>query len=309
MPDRVSVAVIIPCYNGERWLTEAIRSVLEQRHSPLEIVVVDDGSCDASVDIASSFAPQVKSSVTAHRGGAAARNPGLGETSCDYVLFLDHDDYLQGDYIGKLASEAARSRPDVVVGAYAEVDEQRNLLRPPPAAPRADDRCVFIAQYLADFLQTASFLWRRLPLVEAGGWDESLVAYDDVELCLRMLLRVGTFSNARVGDAYAAWRRHDGARISNDASPQRVEEMVGVLLRHRGELEALGNTAVRRALAERCYRLARLAFRGGHPTVGRRALGEARSLGLRGHVGSPLHRLASGLVGLERKTASETLFR
>jgi glycosyltransferase involved in cell wall biosynthesis len=309
MPDPASVAVIIPCHNGERWVAEAIRSVLDQHHPPLEIIVVDDGSSDASFEIARSFAPRVRSLVTAHCGGAGARNRGLRETSCDYVLFLDHDDYLYGDCIGGLASEAARSRPDVVVGAYAEVDEQRNVLRPPAASPRADDRCEFIAQYLADFLQTASFLWRRVSLIEAGGWNESLVAYDDVELCLRMFLRVDTFSNAQMGDAYVAWRRHDGARVSNDASSQRMEEMVGVLLRYRAELDALGNTAVRRALAERCYRLARLAFRGGHAAVGRRALGEARSLGLRGHVGTALHRLASGLVGLELKTASEAIFR
>jgi len=90
------VTVIIPVYNGEEHLAKAIESALAQRYRPLEIVVVDDGSTDASLDIARSYA-QVRVVHQTNQGHAAARNAGLAVRRGECVAFLDADDTWHPD--------------------------------------------------------------------------------------------------------------------------------------------------------------------------------------------------------------------
>ena len=96
MGERMSVSVIIPVYNGERYLAEAIQSVLDQTLPPDEIIVVDDGSTDGTAEIV------MMSSVTTsvpiryiyqeNQGPSVARNRGLHAARIDLVAFLDADD-------------------------------------------------------------------------------------------------------------------------------------------------------------------------------------------------------------------------
>ena len=92
MDSRPIASVVIPVYNGERYLAEAIESALAQTHTPFELIVVDDGSTDASRAVAESYAPRVRVVSQSHRGIGAARNRGLAEVRGDWVAFLDADD-------------------------------------------------------------------------------------------------------------------------------------------------------------------------------------------------------------------------
>jgi glycosyltransferase involved in cell wall biosynthesis len=89
---KISVAVIIALYNGERYLAEAIESALAQTHPPFEVIVVDDGSTDAGRAVAEGYAARVRVVSQPHRGIGAARNHGLTETRGEWVAFLDADD-------------------------------------------------------------------------------------------------------------------------------------------------------------------------------------------------------------------------
>jgi glycosyltransferase involved in cell wall biosynthesis len=86
-----TVSVIIPVYNGERYLAAAIESVLAQSHRPTEVIVVDDGSTDGSAAIARDF-PPVQYTWQANAGTAAARNSGVALARGDLLAFLDADD-------------------------------------------------------------------------------------------------------------------------------------------------------------------------------------------------------------------------
>jgi glycosyltransferase involved in cell wall biosynthesis len=95
------VAVVIPCYNLGKYLSEAVESVLDQTHQDFEIAVVDDGSDDEkTVDILSRLRfPKTRVIRTANCGPAAARNVGIKSTSSQYVVCLDADDWLDKTYL------------------------------------------------------------------------------------------------------------------------------------------------------------------------------------------------------------------
>jgi glycosyltransferase involved in cell wall biosynthesis len=86
------ISVIIPVYNGERYLAEAINSVLEQTYRPIEIIVVDDGSTDRTADVARSFSETVRYFYQPNSGSGAARNTGVKTARGSFVSFLDSDD-------------------------------------------------------------------------------------------------------------------------------------------------------------------------------------------------------------------------
>src|SRR6266849_1371894 len=87
------VSVVVVCYNQAKYLGEAIESALAQRYQPVEILVVDDGSTDATAKVAATF-PRVHYVHQSNRGLAAARNTGLRHSTGEYVVFLDADDKL-----------------------------------------------------------------------------------------------------------------------------------------------------------------------------------------------------------------------
>src|SRR5262245_61303428 len=89
---RTRVSVVIPCYNGKRYLAETIRSVLHQNYEPLEIIVVDDGSNDGSGEAVAAFGAAVRYERQPHRGAAAARNRGVDLATGQALAFLDADD-------------------------------------------------------------------------------------------------------------------------------------------------------------------------------------------------------------------------
>lgn len=94
---RSRVSVVIPCWNGERYLAEAVESVLRQPSGVREVVVVDDGSTDGTVAVARSFGAPVTVLHQPHVGVSAARNRGIERTSGELVAFLDADDVWPND--------------------------------------------------------------------------------------------------------------------------------------------------------------------------------------------------------------------
>src|SRR5579872_1776903 len=86
------VSVVIPAYNAERHVAEAVESVLAQTYAPVEIVVVDDGSSDSTAETVRQFGPRVRFTTQTNAGAGAARNRGVAMATGHYIAFLDADD-------------------------------------------------------------------------------------------------------------------------------------------------------------------------------------------------------------------------
>jgi glycosyltransferase involved in cell wall biosynthesis len=137
--ERFTVSVIIPVFNGGKYLAAALESVSNQSLPPAEILVVDDGSRDRSADIARSFSGVTLISEP-HRGLAAARNRGIRQASGDYLAHLDADDLWMPDKL-LLQIRQFRQNPRLdIVGGYMEPffsedlpERERSKIYCPPA--------------------------------------------------------------------------------------------------------------------------------------------------------------------------------
>lgn len=116
------VSVVIPVFNGERFLREAVESVLAQKYSPVEIIIVDDGSTDGTATVAKSLPGTVRYVHQINQGPAAARNRGIEQAQGSLIAFADADDLwpaakleLQLPYLVKDA------KIDIVLGRIQQV--------------------------------------------------------------------------------------------------------------------------------------------------------------------------------------------
>ena len=101
----MEIAVVIPLYNGERWIRQTLDAVAAQTLAPREVVVVDDGSTDASPSIVADEYPDVRLVHQSENSGPnAARNRGLRETTAEAVAFLDQDDLWHPEHLRILYS-------------------------------------------------------------------------------------------------------------------------------------------------------------------------------------------------------------
>lgn len=173
------ISCIIPVFNGERYLGEALDSVVTQTYRPIEIIVVDDGSTDGTASVIERFQHEVQYLFQANSGTAAARNLGLNAARGEYVAFLDADDLWHPE---KIARQLARfrTRPELA----GSVTHVMNFWSPDlctDSKPPTDKRVfVPIPGYVPQTL-----LARRALFDAIGGFNAALRHADSTEWFLR----------------------------------------------------------------------------------------------------------------------------
>ncbi len=105
------ISCIVPVYNGERYLAEALDSIMRQTLRPAQVIVVDDGSTDGSADIARGYGDRITYLQQPNAGPASARNRGIRHATCDYISFLDADDLWHEDKLTRQL-DALHANPD-----------------------------------------------------------------------------------------------------------------------------------------------------------------------------------------------------
>ena len=130
MTENVRVSVIVPCYNCEKYIEKCIGTILEQSCSEIELIVVDDGSTDATPTLLSKLAaddPRVVLLCDEHKGVSGARNAGLAIARGEYVVFVDGDDYLAPDFLEYMLSVAEQTGADFCFSqnCYTRSDEEQ----------------------------------------------------------------------------------------------------------------------------------------------------------------------------------------
>jgi glycosyltransferase involved in cell wall biosynthesis len=204
----MKISVIIPAYNAERFISEAIQSCLNQTFAPHEIIVVDDGSSDRTAEIAESYAPLVNViRLEKNVGVAEARNRAIKASTGDWIAFLDADDYFLPEKL-ELQRRCALENPRAVLiyGSWRVIsvdgEESPGRFTPPSALmPMLRFRCN---------LPLLCILLRRDAVDSVGGFDASLRRCQDWDLWLRIAARFSVTSFAAVPEPLAIYRRVAG---------------------------------------------------------------------------------------------------
>ena len=185
-----SVSVVIPCYNVERYVAQTVRSVLSQSYAPEDILCVDDGSTDNTLNVLnrmkSSGAPITVLSQT-NQGGNPARNVGLNAVDSEYVQFLDSDDVLKPSKLEHQASIVARThpKPDFIAAAYEKELEDKGY--DGKAGERGVNPDPWRGLITIGLGITSSNLWRTAALRGVGGWNVDYHKSQEYELMYRLL--------------------------------------------------------------------------------------------------------------------------
>ncbi len=120
------ISVIVPIYNTEKYLVECVESIRKQTYSNIEIILVDDGSTDASIEICDEFAEKDSRVRVFHKeneGVAVARNFGIQQSNGQYVVIVDSDDVAVDKMIEVLYTQIKENDADIAVGNYYIYDE------------------------------------------------------------------------------------------------------------------------------------------------------------------------------------------
>lgn len=187
------VSILIPAYNAERWIAEALESALAQTWPRREIIVVDDGSSDETLAVARRYASaQVQVISQSNAGAAAARNRALRAAQGNYLQYLDADDLLAPDKIERqLEMLSGCGDEQLAAGAWARFYQHPSEARFVPQLLWADAAPVdlLVTAWSNNLMiHPAAWLVPR-PLSErAGWWDESLSLDDDGEYFSRVIL-------------------------------------------------------------------------------------------------------------------------
>lgn len=119
------VSIVVPAHNAESTLKRCIESLINQSYKKIEIIIVDDGSTDATREICDRLSESLQECRVVHqknRGLSGARNTGLDNVKGEYVYFIDSDDYLAPDTIAQLVRSLENNRADMAVGGLTWVD-------------------------------------------------------------------------------------------------------------------------------------------------------------------------------------------
>lgn len=183
------VSVVVTCHNGERWISGALESALGQTYRDLEVIVINDGSSDASSAVIARYAgdPRLKRFEQENKGVAAARNKGLSLSSGELVCVLDQDDlWLPGHMAAQVSFLAANAAIGAVYTGVTRIDAEGNVLgeRIFPEPREGNLFNTFLERGVA--VPIISTMMRRHILEKTGSFDEKLFGKDDFDLLLRL---------------------------------------------------------------------------------------------------------------------------
>jgi glycosyltransferase involved in cell wall biosynthesis len=256
------VSVIIPAYNAAQFVELAARSAVSQTHPDMEVVVIDDGSKDATASIAESI-PGVTCIRKPNGGVSSARNVGLRACSGELIAFLDADDIWHPQ---KIAAQVALMEryPDSDLG-YTRIvfkteqfDPQAKIaFDPVPAHTLVDE---LEPTFRRPYLGTSSVMVRRRAVERVGGFDESLPFAEDIKFFLQVVVKQ---PQVTILEFPAVYKRPVAGSLSEDSSAgyEKVLNVYRELIERDPDLAAKHPALIATTIAEHHLRHGRSELR------------------------------------------------
>ena len=187
--DMPKVSVVMPVYNGERFLRESLDSVFAQTFQDFEVLCVDDGSTDNSAAVFEQYGVRIRVLRQKNAGQSAARNAGVILAKGQYIAFLDQDDlWYPSKLLRQLAAIEANSRVVLVHCDFDRIDEKGRMVQERAGTiERASALASPMGQLIGEALIFPSaMLIRREGFARSGGFHAELQGFEDFDLIARL---------------------------------------------------------------------------------------------------------------------------
>jgi glycosyltransferase involved in cell wall biosynthesis len=184
----LTVSVVIPAYNDDEYVHDAVTSALQQTYPLQEIICVDDGSTDGTLEVLNDLEfqhpDQIQVLTGPNRGASAARNKGMSKATGEYIQFLDADDVLLPEKVERDVAVLEENREALLFGRFDSFEDGTKVYESNSFV--SEDPWVCLMKQ--NFGQTSSNLFRADAVEQAGGWGEGWPPNEDYELIARMLM-------------------------------------------------------------------------------------------------------------------------
>ncbi|HFU76224.1 MAG TPA: glycosyltransferase family 2 protein [Arcobacter sp.] len=193
--NNTKVSILIPLYNAQKYISQAIDSCLEQTYKDIEIIIVDDGSSDSSLSIALEYEKRHSNIIVEtqkNSGAAVARNKAFELSSGGYIQYLDADDVLHKDKI-RIQMEYLLNEDEhtIVYGKWGIFQStiKNTVWLKPPVPKNYNDSRQFLLDLWASGRAVTTILWLvpRNLIIKSRGWNEKLSTNDDGEFFARVV--------------------------------------------------------------------------------------------------------------------------
>jgi glycosyltransferase involved in cell wall biosynthesis len=298
---RPIISIIIPCYNRDLFIGEAIESALRQPYDNKEVIVVDDGSTDLSWAIIRSYGNSVIAIKSENGGVSAARNRGIEAAFGDYVVFLDSDDRLEPGALGFYAEALRSDTKTILIGKCRHIDEHGSPCR--SDMHQLPNHLAFSPLHELQILSGWASNWACLipkNLLKAiGGYNTRLSLGEDYDLNLRLLDAGAVF--VPIEKVTYQFRVHDSPKLTRNVSGERYGSMCQLFRRawvsRRDAFGLPENRESRVRLGRWVWSLGRTSYRAGLRDVGDQCIELAVEIaGNKARAGSALVRAAYSLL-------------
>ncbi len=186
----MKISVILPCYNGERWINQAITSVLSQSYDDLELIIINDGSIDASEEIIKKYLydKRIRLFSQQNNGFSATLNKGIKESTGELIGFIGQDDLWLPQKLDVQAMCFKRNcKLDLLFSSYYNMDNQGRILELVRPKKLNKQKGLWEQLFLTNFIGFETVLVKRKCFDKVGLFDEQMIGFSDHEMWLRIV--------------------------------------------------------------------------------------------------------------------------
>lgn len=226
------ISVVVPVFNVERYIDNCMASLANQSDKNYEVVIINDGSTDSSIDIVERYASKIEHLriyCQPNRGLGAARNIGIDQALGDFIVFIDSDDFVSENFIESLRLVQRSGNYDIVTGGFLRVEEASDILsyKPVSDAPQISIDIKYYQKVLGAFAPSIACarLYRKSFLRSIGIRFPDRVPYEDLFFTYKALYHCER--HAFVGDRIYFWRQRQGS-LSKSVTHEHLN--AGILL-------------------------------------------------------------------------------
>lgn len=245
MNDTIQISIIMPVYNVEQYLSDAIDSILNQSFRDWELILVNDASTDSSEKICRKYSHQDKRihifSKPFNEGLAAARNTGMAHASGQWILFMDSDDRIAKESFSRLMEHLEISSvPDILVFGYTQeyTDKKGNIKRSITLSPNIPNlRSIGDVAIMLDYQKLFSYAWNKLYRKEFIL--QNSLSFENTKMIEDFLFNIQAFTAARniicINESYYRYRKPPHVTLAS----QYIDDFHLLCLRRRSEEKKL----------------------------------------------------------------------